>query len=362
VVSLPERREQRQDQQTQKPRKHRKPKDPWLNLRTAATLALAGTATATVLTESGHAATHPTPAQVATEIVDLYQQAEQATQQYDGVTADAAHTSTELATLQDELARRTESLNRSRDQFGSLAAARYRSDGIDPAMQLIVSSDPAQYLDRAGLLNRADTAEAAEVTDLATQQRAAQQLRNEAATELAALSADQRKLATAQHAVADKLTRARHLLNELAPGQAATIASADGSVPHPLTLANIHAPNPRAAKAVAFAFEQLGKPYVWGATGPNTYDCSGLAQAAWAAAGVSIPRTTYSQINAGTRIPESQLEPGDLVFYHRDISHVALYIGGGQIIHAPHPGAPIHIAPLSEMPFAGATRPTYAVS
>lgn len=111
-----------------------------------------------------------------------------------------------------------------------------------------------------------------------------------------------------------------------------------------------------AAQAISFARAQLGKPYVWGATGPSAYDCSGLTQAAWRAAGVSLPRTTYTQINAGPRVSRSQLAPGDLVFFYSGISHVGLYIGGGQMIHAPRPGAPVRIAPIDEMPFAGATR------
>ncbi|MER7204207.1 C40 family peptidase [Streptomyces sp. NPDC000188] len=95
---------------------------------------------------------------------------------------------------------------------------------------------------------------------------------------------------------------------------------------------------------------------MWGATGPNAFDCSGLTQAAYRSAGISLPRTTYSQINAGPRIPRSQLQPGDLVFFYSGISHVGLYIGNGKMIHAPNPSAPVRIAPIDEMPFAGATR------
>ena len=109
--------------------------------------------------------------------------------------------------------------------------------------------------------------------------------------------------------------------------------------------------------AVAFAEAQIGKPYVWGATGPGSFDCSGLTQAAWRAAGVALPRTTYQQINAGRRITVSQLRPGDLVFYYAGISHVAIYVGGGRIVHAPHPGAAVEYAPVGEMPVSGAVRP-----
>ncbi len=117
------------------------------------------------------------------------------------------------------------------------------------------------------------------------------------------------------------------------------------------------APDTRAARAVAFAYAQLGKPYVWGATGPAGYDCSGLTQAAWAAAGVALPRTTYTQIDAGTRVPRDRLAPGDLVFYYAGLSHVALYVGDGLVIHAPRPGDPVGLAPVGGMPFAGAARP-----
>ncbi len=117
------------------------------------------------------------------------------------------------------------------------------------------------------------------------------------------------------------------------------------------------APSKRAAAAVAFAYAQLGKPYRWGATGPDAFDCSGLTQAAWRAAGVALPRTSYSQVGAGTRIPADRLAPGDLVFYYSGLTHVGLYVGNGQIIHASRPRAPVRLAPVDSMPIAAATRP-----
>ncbi|MFB7058983.1 C40 family peptidase, partial [Streptomyces vinaceus] len=113
----------------------------------------------------------------------------------------------------------------------------------------------------------------------------------------------------------------------------------------------------RAARAVAFAYGAIGKPYVWGATGPGSFDCSGLTQAAWRSAGVSLPRTTYTQINAGQRVSRDQLAPGDLVFFYSGVTHVGLYIGNGQMIHAPRPGSTVRVAPIDSMPWAGASRP-----
>jgi len=102
-----------------------------------------------------------------------------------------------------------------------------------------------------------------------------------------------------------------------------------------------------AATAIAFARAQLGKPYVWGGTGPDGFDCSGLVMRAWQAAGVSLPRTTYDQVSAGTPITRDELAPGDLIFSSGD-GHVQLYIGGGQVIQAPYTGANVEISPLPD--------------
>ncbi|WTW99803.1 LysM peptidoglycan-binding domain-containing C40 family peptidase [Streptomycetaceae bacterium NBC_01309] len=113
----------------------------------------------------------------------------------------------------------------------------------------------------------------------------------------------------------------------------------------------------KAATAIAFAKAQLGKPYVYGAAGPNAYDCSGLVQAAWKAAGVSLPRVTNAQFAAGTKVSVSNLQPGDLVFYYSGISHVGMYLGDGKIIHAPNSRSVVKIVDVDSMPIAGATRP-----
>ncbi|KUN79506.1 hypothetical protein AQJ66_28690, partial [Streptomyces bungoensis] len=97
----------------------------------------------------------------------------------------------------------------------------------------------------------------------------------------------------------------------------------------------------RAAKAIAFARAQVGKPCVWGATGPDSYDCSSLTQAAWKAAGVALPRAAHEQALAGTPVTLGGLEPGDLVLFFDDDRHVGLHIGGGMMVHAPGPGSSI---------------------
>jgi cell wall-associated NlpC family hydrolase len=116
-----------------------------------------------------------------------------------------------------------------------------------------------------------------------------------------------------------------------------------------------------AAVAIAFAAQQLGVPYKWGGTGPGGFDCSGLTQAAYRSAGVSLPRVAQAQFDAGPSVPSgSQVEPGDLLFYGAssvDVEHVGIYVGGGEIIDAPHTGAVVREEPGNWSDFVGATRP-----
>lgn len=113
----------------------------------------------------------------------------------------------------------------------------------------------------------------------------------------------------------------------------------------------------RGEVALRFALAQLGKPYVYGGNGPNAFDCSGLVQQAWRAAGIQIPRTTRQQADAGTAVPLSQIQPGDLVIFYADASHVGIYAGNGEVITAPHSGASVHFAQVSWMPVYAVRRP-----
>jgi cell wall-associated NlpC family hydrolase len=109
--------------------------------------------------------------------------------------------------------------------------------------------------------------------------------------------------------------------------------------------------------ALRFALAQIGKPYVYGGNGPDAYDCSGLTQQAWRAAGVSIPRTTQAQAYAGAPVPRSGIRPGDLVIFYPDASHVGIYAGDGKVVVAPHSGAVITLQPMTWMPVFDIRRP-----
>ncbi|CAL9447198.1 hypothetical protein SUDANB6_02362 [Streptomyces sp. enrichment culture] len=332
--------------------------------RTAVTIALTGAATAAGLNGTGYAEPDRTPAQVRAEVDELYREAEVATEKYNGAKERAREAGRRLAALQDAAARRRERLESARSALGTAATAQYRGGGLDPALQLVLSEDPDGYLRGAALAERAGSRQAAAVARVRGHLREIERLRGAARVEVAELRSRQAELKRHRTTITGKLDAARRLLSELPAGNGARPGGGTDRAPQPSPGAGeggpvpapVRAPNPRAAAAVAYAHRKIGSPYVWGATGPDAFDCSGLVQAAYRAAGVSLPRTTYAQIGAGRRVSRSELLPGDLVFFYSGISHVGIYVGGGRMIHAPNPSAPVRQAPIDRMPFAGATR------
>lgn len=115
-------------------------------------------------------------------------------------------------------------------------------------------------------------------------------------------------------------------------------------------------PAAKRAAALETALAQIGKPYRYGATGPSAFDCSGLTSFAFKNAGISIPRTSRAQSAVGTPVSKGDLQPGDLVFFYKPVSHVAIYIGNGQVVHASTSGQPVKISNVDNMPFSGARR------
>ncbi|MET9603787.1 NlpC/P60 family protein [Streptomyces sp. NPDC006512] len=347
---------------------HRKPRQrPFSGgtVRTAATLALAGAATTTAFEGTSHADPTPTPAQVKADVDRLYEEAEAATERYNGAKEQADEAERALTGLREESARRADRLNTARTSLGSLAATQYRSGGLGPALQLAMATDPQDYLDRASLLTRAGERTAAHVSSVRRGLDDVGRLRDQAAGRLADLRARQGEIARHKATAEAKLSTAKGLLARLTAEERAAYEARTGTgtahADTPRTPGTPPPPAPadgsRAARAVAFAYGAIGKPYVWGATGPGSFDCSGLTQAAWRAAGVSLPRTTYTQINAGQRVSRGQLAPGDLVFFYSGVTHVGMYVGNGQMIHAPRPGSTVRLAPVDSMPWAGASRP-----
>ncbi|MGW7258601.1 NlpC/P60 family protein [Streptomyces sp. NPDC054834] len=318
-------------------------------------LSVLSVATAALGAVSVSAAPHADP---GAEVDRLYQEAEKATEAYDKADERADTLRKEVGEAQDRIAWQQQRVNAMREMLGSLAGAQYRSGGIDPAVALLFSDDPDDYLDKATTLDRIGARQAGRLKELQSAMRELAQERTETAQKLAELEKSRKAVASHKRTVEKKLAKARQLLNSLPADQRTAFerASRSGRTRMP-DLYGTTAPNARAAAAFAAARSALGRPYVWGANGPSGFDCSGLMQWSYAQAGVHLPRTSQEQRYAGRHIPLSQAQPGDLVVYRSDAGHVAMYAGNGQVIHAPYPGAPVRYDPVGMMPISSVTRP-----
>ncbi|MFF9484654.1 NlpC/P60 family protein [Streptomyces sp. NPDC014676] len=364
---------------------HRKSRTPGTRVAGIRTPALATAALTSValLSQTATAAPsddgRPSLEEVEKKVGDLYRQAESATEKYNAAKEKTAKQRKQVDTLLDDVAKRTQKLNEARAELGSFAAAQYRTGaGVPDTATFLLADTPQDIFDQRQVMDRMTGRQKEAVDDYVTQQSETMQKRQEATESLQTLTETQGDLKTAKATVQKKLTDARELMAkltaeekarlaaiekekqeeaarkaaELARQQAerqkaqeeAATAQQDGGTSAGGTSGSTTSPSTdssyttKAEKALAFARAQIGKPYVWGATGPGSYDCSGLTQAAWKAAGVTVPRTTYDQVNAGTTVPVSQARPGDLVFFYDDVTHVGIYIGNGMMIHAPKPG------------------------
>jgi cell wall-associated NlpC family hydrolase len=286
----------------------------------------------------------------------LYTEAERATEAHNKAGERADTLREKVTTAQDQLARQQDRVNTMRDAIGSLAGAQYRSGGLDPSLALMFSDDPDDYLDKAAVLDRIGARQAGALRDLRGAMRQLSQQRQEAIRDLAELEKSRAAVARHKRTVEQKLAQARQLLNALPDDERAAYdrASRSGRAPD---LGGAAPPSARAAAAVAAARSAVGRPYVWGANGPTGFDCSGLMQWSYAQAGVGLPRTSQAQANAGRQVPLSQAQPGDLVAYRGDASHIGMYMGNGQVVHAPYPGAPVRYDPVGMMPISSVTRP-----
>ncbi|MFE7468803.1 NlpC/P60 family protein [Streptomyces sp. NPDC057499] len=374
---------------------HRKPRTRVRSTAPAVGLTTAALASVTLLsTQSAVAAPDPRPSveDVRKKVDDLYRQAGTATQRYNRAKEASAAQRAKVEGLLEDVAERADRLNDARRTLGAFAAAQYRNGSVAPTATFFLADDPQSYFDQSQLMERMTSRQQKAVTDFRVQQERTAKKRSEAVRSLETLTTAQASLRTSKQDVRTKLSEARTLLSkltaeekarlaeierkkeaearrkaeELAKQQAAardakksggTGTGTDAGTGTGTGTDGGTSTGTKAEQVLAFARAQIGKPYVWGATGPASYDCSGLTQAAWKAAGVDIPRTTWDQVEIGTRVATADLRPGDLVFFYDDISHVGIYKGDGMMIHAPKPGANVREESIYYMPIYGSVRP-----
>ncbi len=323
----------------------------------------------TLITQSS-ADPKPTISEVREQVDALYLQAEQATERYNAATDELTEVQRRIERAQASVDRQQEAVDTVRAQIGAYAAATYRSGGIvDTTLQTLLAESPEEFLAQASVMNAFAGQQAESLASAADVSRSYETARLMADEEMTRQQAIEATLETEKATVEELLADAQEILDELEAEELEQLeedreenseipdrdeddeAEEDEETTDPPPVSG------RAGVVVDFALAQVGEPYAWGGNGPGSWDCSGLTSAAWAEAGVSLPRSSGSQIGVGTRVSKSQLEPGDLVFYYSPISHVGIYIGGGEIVHATHPGDVVSVDDVDLMPFAGATRP-----
>ncbi|OCC07538.1 C40 family peptidase [Streptomyces sp. PTY087I2] len=309
------------------------------------------------------------PSSVVTLLRELqtrYQAAEEATETYNATAEKLKQRTAQLKKVNADLAKARSALEVSRGDAGRLAREQYQGrTEFSAYLQLLLARDPLRALDQSHVVGRLAANRAATVDRLTDSARRADRL---AAASRKALD-QQKKLAARQKkqrdAVRGKLREVEGLLATLSEEQIAQLAGleqqgvdkAQRELVASGALSSTRPPTRQGGDAVAYAVRQIGKPYVWGAEGPDSFDCSGLTSQAWSAAGRAIPRTSQEQWKQLPRVPVSALRPGDLAIYFPKATHVALYIGDGLVVQAPRPGAKVKVSPLASNPLLGAVRP-----
>ncbi|MFE4252437.1 NlpC/P60 family protein [Streptomyces sp. NPDC056910] len=304
--------------------------------------------------------------QVRAQLDGLYHDAAVATEAYNAAEEKAEKQSGQIVQLAKDIVAGQKKLDRLKSRAGAAARQQYRDGGMPPEAQLMLSDDPSRFLDGADRMRQGQHATKGLLGEMARTQEDLQTYAQDATRNWKKLEAGRKEKARAQKKVKSKIAAAEKLESQLEKKERERLKELEQQAEYKQQTAWLSSgvlkdikgsASTRGKKAVAFATGQLGKPYVWGAEGPGSYDCSGLTSQAWSAAGRPIPRTSQEQWKQLKHIDIKDMRPGDLIIYHDDASHVGMYIGDGAIVHAPRPGRNVTIAGAGSMAILGVVRP-----
>ncbi|GAA1605983.1 C40 family peptidase [Kribbella sancticallisti] len=313
----------------------------------------------------------PTLPQAKAQVADLQHKAEIAGEAANDLRGQIKTSQDRVKALQTAIAKQQTQVDGVKRQIGSLAVAGYQTSGMTTTAQLLLSTNPDQFLSQASTAQAFAGQQNSALRRFQAAQGKLTDLQASAQSELGALQAVQAKQDGLKKQFDANLDAAQKVLDKLTDSEREKIReenekeaeearkerpSRDGErmddddTPVPA--------NGRAGVAVQAAMAQIGDSYVWGAEGPSSFDCSGLTLYAWGKAGVSLPHSSKAQYGEGRRVSRSQLQPGDLVFFGSPISHVGMAIGNGRMVHAPRPGKPVKTDAIDYMSgYVGAVRP-----
>jgi peptidoglycan DL-endopeptidase CwlO len=269
-------------------------------------------------------------------------------EQYNGLKIQLAQAQTEARVAQDTYVRDFLALRAGNLAVGQLAAQSYMNGGLTTPLELLTTSTASTLIGRAAFLQELQKENGDQVSQIAEGVAAAQRARASAAQQ-----AQRAKQLTAE--MASKRRQAQSKINTLNSSvfkKAMAVFNQTGNYPN----FSIPTANTIGAQALRWALSRRGDPYVWGAAGPNAFDCSGLVVWAYAKVGISLPHFTGDQWQIGVHVDKNQLQPGDLVFFYADIGHVGMYIGNGLMVDAPDFGEDVQVQPVMWDVYVGAVR------
>jgi peptidoglycan DL-endopeptidase CwlO len=313
---------------------------------------VAGLAALGVLTATGGVAIatpKPTVASVKKKLRQLSTRADRLDQQLNQAEQDLTSANRRLRIVNRQARQFSRQFKAMRTEVGRIAVQAYTQGSMTSSVALLTSANPQQILDKSSMLTELSSSNKAHIDqflaaahNVTTAQATARHTRAGILKLKTTLRQHHRtlvKLIASQKALLARLKPPQRV--GTGPGGGSSGGGSSGGSPPPYTgPTGTQAQKAVAQKAVAFAYAQIGKPYLWGASGPDSFDCSGLMMAAWASAGVSIPRVSYSQMSSLPSVPLSALQPGDIIGFNGN-SHVGMYVGNGFIIDAPHSGADV---------------------
>jgi cell wall-associated NlpC family hydrolase len=269
-------------------------------------------------------------------------------EQYDGLRLQLSRARADEKTAESAEARIAVALAASRQAIAQLAAENYMNSGLDPALQALTAGNPAQFLSQASAITELDQSSGEKVAALSAEEDQAQRAKETADQQIAQVNAIEAQMSARKKAIDAKIDE----VNSAGLREAMAIFTQTGHYPN-ITLATA---NTVGAQALQAAFTREGDPYVWGAAGPDAFDCSGLVVWAYAQVGISLPHYTGSLWNSGVHVGRNDLQPGDLVFFYPDISHVGIYVGDGLMIDAPDFGQDVMVQPVDWANYDGAVQ------
>ncbi|MFF4581577.1 NlpC/P60 family protein [Streptomyces sp. NPDC001389] len=331
----------------------------------------AGTAYAAPSAPAAPAAPLPEPGnksleQVRKEIEDLYRQAGSATDAYNLAESETKAQSERIVEIAKLVVAGQDRISTLKDRAGAAARAQYRSGGLPPGARLALSNSPSDFLDGTDRLRQGEKATTDLLAELSRTQADLERYAKDAGALWQKMEDNRAKKETAKKEIEEKIKTAEALESRLAAEEKARLIQLEQDAQYQAQTAWLSSGAMKDVKglaseagkrAVQFATAQMGKPYVWGAVGPASYDCSGLTSQAWLAAGRPIPRTSQEQLRLLPKVALKDMRPGDLIIYFDDASHVGMYVGDGAIVHAPRPGRNVTMAGAGSMPIKAVVRP-----